>query len=80
MTVEGIREKLFALQDEKYRDFQQGLIPTVEQKEFIGISWQKSCIRQETWMSSLMICLINTLMRISSTPLPYLRSKILMSA
>ena len=37
MTVEGIREKLFALQDEKYRDFQQGLIPTVEQKEFIGI-------------------------------------------
>jgi 3-methyladenine DNA glycosylase AlkD len=37
MTVEGIREKLFALQDEKYRDFQQGLIPSVEQKEFIGI-------------------------------------------
>ncbi len=37
MTVEGIREKLFELQDEKYRDFQQGLIPTVEQKEFIGI-------------------------------------------
>ena len=37
MTVEGIREKLFELQDEKYRDFQQGLIPSVEQKEFIGI-------------------------------------------
>ena len=37
MTVEGIREKLFELQDEKYRDFQQGLIPTVERKEFIGI-------------------------------------------
>ena len=37
MTVEGIRERLFELQDEKYRDFQQGLIPTVEQKEFIGI-------------------------------------------
>ena len=37
MTVEGIRERLFELQDEKYRDFQQGLIPTVEHKEFIGI-------------------------------------------
>ena len=37
MTVDGIREKLFELQDEKYRDFQQGLIPTVERKEFIGI-------------------------------------------
>ena len=37
MTVEGIRERLFELQDEKYRDFQQGLIPSVEQKEFIGI-------------------------------------------
>ena len=37
MTVEGIREKLFELQDVKYRDFQQGLIPSVEQKEFIGI-------------------------------------------
>lgn len=37
MTVEGIREKLFELQDTKYRDFQQGLIPSVEQKEFIGI-------------------------------------------
>ena len=37
MTAQGIREKLFELQDEKYRDFQQGLIPTVEQKEFIGI-------------------------------------------
>lgn len=37
MTVEGIRERLFELQDEKYRDFQQGLIPTVERKEFIGI-------------------------------------------
>lgn len=37
MTVEGIRERLFELQDEKYRDFQQGLIPSVERKEFIGI-------------------------------------------
>ena len=37
MTVEGIREKLFELQDTKYRDFQQGLIPSVQQKEFIGI-------------------------------------------
>ena len=37
MNVESVREELFRLQDTKYRDFQQGLIPTVEQKEFIGI-------------------------------------------
>ena len=37
MTVDDIREKLFELQDTKYRDFQKGLIPSEEPKEFIGI-------------------------------------------
>ena len=37
MNVEGIREKLFELQDTGYRDFQKGLIPSEEKKEFIGI-------------------------------------------
>ena len=37
MNVEGIREKLFELQDTKYRDFQMGLIPSEEKIEFIGI-------------------------------------------
>ncbi len=36
METDKIRERLFELQDEKYRDFQKGLIPGVEE-EFIGV-------------------------------------------
>lgn len=35
--IEEIRNKLFELQDIKYRDFQSGLIPTAEQGMFIGV-------------------------------------------
>ena len=35
--IEEIREELFRLRDEKYRDFQIGLIPTVEPETLIGV-------------------------------------------
>lgn len=35
--IEEIRNKLFELQDIKYRDFQSGLIPTAEKEMFIGV-------------------------------------------
>ncbi|MBE5900905.1 MAG: DNA alkylation repair protein [Lachnospiraceae bacterium] len=35
--IEEIREKLFSVQDEKYRDFQAKLIPTIEPDSMIGV-------------------------------------------
>ena len=35
--TEDIRKRLFELQDEKYRDFQKNLIPTVEPESIIGV-------------------------------------------
>ena len=52
MTDE-IREKLFELQDVKYRDFQANLIPTVELKNMIGVrtpelrKYAKQLIKEE---------------------------------
>ena len=37
MITEEIRNRLFELQDTKYRDFQSGLIPGVETDAFIGV-------------------------------------------
>ena len=37
MIVEEIRTELFRLRDEKYRDFQGALIPTVERERIIGV-------------------------------------------
>ena len=37
MICDEIREKLFCLQDEKYRDFQAKLIPTVSADDVIGV-------------------------------------------
>lgn len=37
MIVDDIRDELFAMQDEKYRDFQAKLIPTVEHDTVIGV-------------------------------------------
>lgn len=37
MMIEEIRETLFQLQDEKYRDFQSRLIPTVQVESMIGV-------------------------------------------
>ena len=37
MTTDEIREELFSLQEEKYRDFQSKLIPTVDQDMVIGV-------------------------------------------
>lgn len=37
MITEEIRNELFAIQDEKYRDFQAKLIPTVEPETVIGV-------------------------------------------
>jgi 3-methyladenine DNA glycosylase AlkD len=37
MITEEIRNRLFELQDTKYRDFQSGLIPGVEAEAFIGV-------------------------------------------
>lgn len=37
MIIDEIREDLFANQDEKYRDFQSSLTPTVEEKQTIGV-------------------------------------------
>lgn len=37
MLTEEIRERLFALQDVAYRDFQSGLIPNVDKSFFIGV-------------------------------------------
>ena len=37
MITEEIRNRLFELQDTKYRDFQSGLIPGVEADAFIGV-------------------------------------------
>ena len=37
MTPAEIREELFRLRDESYRDFQSALIPTVEKVAFIGV-------------------------------------------
>ncbi|MBO7095612.1 MAG: DNA alkylation repair protein, partial [Lachnospiraceae bacterium] len=36
MKVKEIREKLLAIQDKEYRDFQAKLIPTVDPKRIIG--------------------------------------------
>ena len=35
--VDEIRQKLFSLADEKYRDFQSALVPTVEKERIIGV-------------------------------------------
>ena len=37
MIIEEIRENLYAMQDEKYRDFQGGLIPSEEAHIMIGV-------------------------------------------
>ena len=37
MIIEEIREELFRRKDEKYRDFQSGLIPTADPARFIGV-------------------------------------------
>ena len=37
MIVDEIRERLLSLRDEKYRDFQSALIPTVQKSSFIGV-------------------------------------------
>ncbi len=37
MTPSEIRQELFLLKDEKYRDFQSALIPTVDKERFIGV-------------------------------------------
>ena len=37
MIVKKIRNELFTMQDEKYRDFQAKLIPTVEPEDIIGV-------------------------------------------
>lgn len=37
MILEEIKKELFALQDEKYRDFQSKLIPTIESGTMIGV-------------------------------------------
>ncbi len=37
MIIDEIRERLFSLQDLKYRDFQSKLTPTVEAAAFIGV-------------------------------------------
>lgn len=37
MIGDEIRERLFELRDEEYRDFQSGLIPTVDRDYFIGV-------------------------------------------
>lgn len=36
-TIENIRERLFALQDEGYRDFIANLIPTIDKARIIGV-------------------------------------------
>lgn len=37
MTTEEIRQRLFALRDEKYRDFQSKLVPSVPAESVIGV-------------------------------------------
>lgn len=37
MTKEQIRERLFSLKDEKYRDFNSSLIPNLPKEKFIGV-------------------------------------------
>ena len=37
MITEEIRERLFALQDLSYRDFQKGLIPGISEETMIGV-------------------------------------------
>ena len=37
MIIDDIRKELFALQDEKYRDFQAKLIPTIDPEKMIGV-------------------------------------------
>ena len=37
MLVNEIRENLFAMWDEKYRDFQAKLIPTIDAETVIGV-------------------------------------------
>ena len=37
MLVNEIRENLFAMRDEKYRDFQAKLIPTIDAETVIGV-------------------------------------------
>lgn len=37
MTVKEIQDELFRLKDEKYRDFQVKLMPTVELDTVIGV-------------------------------------------
>ncbi len=37
MITDEIRKELFLLQDEKYRDFQIKLIPTVNEESIIGV-------------------------------------------
>ena len=36
-AVNTIREKLFALKDEKYASFSASLVPNVERERFIGV-------------------------------------------
>ena len=37
MIVEEITNELFKMQDEKYRDFNSKLIPTVDKESMIGV-------------------------------------------
>ena len=37
LTNEEIREKIYALQDVAYRDFQKGLVPSLSEDRFIGV-------------------------------------------
>lgn len=62
MTKEKIRERLLSLRDEKYRDFNSALIPTVDKERLIGIrtpilrAFAKELIKEgdcEEFLSSL---------------------------
>ena len=37
MTNKEIRERLFSIADEKYKDFQSALMPTVDKSKVIGV-------------------------------------------
>ena len=37
MEIVDIRERLFNLKDEKYKEFQSGLIPTIDKEAVIGV-------------------------------------------
>ena len=57
--MNDIREKLFNLQDKKYRDFQAKLIPTVDADTIIGVrtpdlrNYAKILLKDDTYLSFL---------------------------